>query len=123
VSAVFVRGRGADRVVVGAVGIGVRYRARIAGHRLHGTIAPGDRPGGNRVRSWIAGRQSQRVGCAFVDRSRTTEGQGRRHVVDGNRNGVAGAIGAVLVGGCGTDGVTARAVGIAVGDRTWVPRH
>src|SRR5262249_25852277 len=114
VGAIFVGGGGADRITVGTVGVGVKHGVGVAGHRLDATVAPDDGPAGNGVLTGLGGRERQRVGRGFIDRGSTGEGQGRCDVVDVDGDGVARAVGAVLVGRRGADRVVVGAVGVGV---------
>ena len=61
-----VSGDRSDGEIIGAGGISVRDRRRIAGDGLGMAIAPGDEPGGDCVWAGFRAGEIEGVGCAFV---------------------------------------------------------
>src|SRR5207248_2257821 len=113
-------GGGADGVAVGAVGVDVGHRGRVAADRLHVAVAPGDLPargdvlGG--VGAGVDATEAEGVGRALVHRAGPADGELGRDVVHRHGQGV-GVEGAVVVGGGGRDGVGVGPAGEVVRGR------
>ncbi|TWT40073.1 hypothetical protein KOR42_50080 [Thalassoglobus neptunius] len=97
VGSILIRRGRRDRVGVGAIGVNMSHDRRRIMYRLDGAITPVDCPRRDRIRSRIQDAECEVVDRPFQRCRVSTNREDWINVLDSNRNGIPGSVGAVLI--------------------------